>query len=88
MQSVPVHQAKNNFSALLHAVETGEEVFITRHGKRLAQLVYVPQVEADPDALARLDQEALSLLEHMRDKVLPGPALDDWQALRDAGRRV
>ncbi|MCG5495209.1 type II toxin-antitoxin system Phd/YefM family antitoxin [Ectothiorhodospira variabilis] len=39
MQSFPVVEAKARFSALLAAVEAGEEVVITRRGKVIARLV-------------------------------------------------
>ena len=39
MQTIPVHQAKDRFSALLQAVEDGDEIVITRHGKKIARIV-------------------------------------------------
>lgn len=39
MQTVPVVEAKTRFSAMLAAVEGGEEVAITRRGKIVARLV-------------------------------------------------
>ena len=36
MQVIAIHQAKNNLAALIHAVEEGDEVVLTRHGKRVA----------------------------------------------------
>ncbi len=41
---VPVKEAKATLTALLHAVETGERIVITRHGKPVADLV--PHAEA------------------------------------------
>jgi prevent-host-death family protein len=41
MITVNVHQAKTKLSALLVAVEKGEEVIIARDGKPVAQLVLV-----------------------------------------------
>jgi prevent-host-death family protein len=41
---VPVKEAKATLTALLHAVEAGETIVITRHGKPVADLV--PHVEA------------------------------------------
>ena len=49
MREVGAFEAKNTFGALLELVEKGEEVVITRHGKRVARLV--------PDATSR-DREA------------------------------
>jgi len=88
MQAIAVHQAKNQLSALIHAVEQGEEVVLTRHGKRVVRIVR----EFDNDAaVAPVDiqaqrQEAMQLLNAFRSKVRPGPALD-WKELRDAGRK-
>lgn len=39
MRSVPVVEAKSHFSALLAAVEAGEAIVITRHGRPVAHLV-------------------------------------------------
>lgn len=39
MRSVPVVEAKAHFSALLAAVEAGEEVAITRRGRVVARLL-------------------------------------------------
>lgn len=39
MRTIQVVEAKSRFSALLAAVEAGEEVAITRHGKVVARLV-------------------------------------------------
>lgn len=48
MRSVPVVEAKARLSALLAAVEAGEEVAITRHGKVVARLAPdSPQMAAD-----------------------------------------
>ena len=39
MHEFSTFDAKNKFSALLDLVEKGEEVVVTRHGKRIARLV-------------------------------------------------
>lgn len=39
MRTIPVVEAKAQFSALLAAAESGEEVAITRRGKVVARLV-------------------------------------------------
>ena len=41
MNSVAVKEAKNNFTHLLHLVENGEPVQISRHGKAVAVLASV-----------------------------------------------
>lgn len=40
---VSVAEAKNRLSELIHAVEKGEKVVITRHGKPVAQIASPPQ---------------------------------------------
>ncbi len=85
MQTVPIHQAKNQLSSLIHAVEQGDSVFLTRHGKRVAQLSVVSEAGADAEHEAEIS-DALAKWQAFRDKVRPGPALN-WKALRDAGRR-
>lgn len=39
MRAIQIVEAKARFSALLAAVEAGEEIAITRHGKVVARLV-------------------------------------------------
>lgn len=39
MRSVTVHEAKAHLSALLAAVEAGEEVIVTRYGRPVARVV-------------------------------------------------
>ena len=90
MQTVPVHQAKDRFSALLQAVEDGEEIVITRHGRRIARIVR--ETEAAPSGVERerIHKEAIARLEayQQRAQVQPAvPGQTDWQSLRDAGRK-
>ncbi|MFA7240442.1 MAG: type II toxin-antitoxin system Phd/YefM family antitoxin [Sulfuricellaceae bacterium] len=48
MRPVPVVEAKSHFSALLAAVEGGEVVAITRHGRVVARLMPdTPRMAAD-----------------------------------------
>ena len=39
---VSIAEAKNRLSELIHAIEDGEKVVITRHGKPVAQLTPPP----------------------------------------------
>jgi len=39
MQEVPITEAKNAFTALVHQVEGGEVVHLTRHGRPVAVLL-------------------------------------------------
>lgn len=88
MQTVPVHQAKDRFSALLQAVEEGEEIVITRHGKKIARIVKEAEATPTEDEKARIRREAIERLEAFQRTV--GPAVEgysDWKSLRDAGRK-
>ena len=87
MQTIAIHQAKNNFSALIHAVEEGDEVVLTRHGKRVARIILDKEDDPSADDLQLLkNAEATALLTRIRSKVKPGSPMD-WRTARDAGRR-
>ena len=87
MQTLAIAQAKNNFSAMLHFVEAGEEVVLTRHGKPVARIVPEPlEQQKDVSSADAVRQEAMGLLNAFRAKVAPGGPLD-WKALRDAGKK-
>lgn len=73
MQTVPIHQAKTQLSELIRAVEQGEEVVLTRHGKRVIRLIRESDSE-QPSVEARR-QAIVAELEALRAKVgegLPG----------------
>ena len=87
MQTLAIAQAKNNFSAMLHFVEAGEDVVLTRHGKAIARIV--PESLKQPSDATSADdlrKEAMSLLNTFRAKVAPGAPLDR-KTLRDAGKK-
>jgi len=67
MQAVPIHQAKSQLSELIRAVEQGEEVVLTRHGKRVIRLIKEPETE-QPSIEARR-QAITAELEALRAKV-------------------
>jgi prevent-host-death family protein len=52
---VPVKEAKATLTALLHAVEAGERIVITRHGKPVADLVPHEEAKLQSSLLDRLD---------------------------------
>jgi prevent-host-death family protein len=72
MLTVPIHQAKSQLSELIRAVEQGEEVVLTRHGKRVIRLIKEPETE-QPSIEARR-QAILAELEALRSKVGHGDA--------------
>jgi prevent-host-death family protein len=79
MITVGTFEAKTHLTALLHRVEQGEEVVITRHGKAIARLV-----PAEAPDRARMD-EAIARLKSLRQgTTLAGLS---WRELRDEGRR-
>ena len=87
MQVIAIHQAKNNLSALIHAVEEGDEVVLTRHGKRIARIVLDKEPDTSAHELQLLKEvEAKIMLARMRANVQPGAAMD-WRTARDAGRK-
>lgn len=83
MQTVPIHQAKSQLSELVRAVEQGEEVVLTRHGKRVIRLIKEPETE-QPSIEARR-QAILAELEALRGKV--GRGEPGFQALWDDHKR-
>lgn len=90
MQTVPVHQAKDRFSSLLQAVEEGEEIVITRHGKKIARIVKETEAAVTQEDQERQRLEAIAQLRAYQAKAQVKPAIEgytDWKSLRDAGRR-
>ncbi|MGZ5848044.1 MAG: type II toxin-antitoxin system Phd/YefM family antitoxin [Ramlibacter sp.] len=83
MHTVPIHQAKSQLSELIRAVEQGEEVVLTRHGKRVIRLIKEPETE-QPSLEARR-QAILAELETLRGKV--GPGKPDFHELWDEHKR-
>ena len=79
MITVGAFEAETHVSSLLERVAEGEEVVITKHGKPVAQLVGVAQIDRE-----RVNQ-AFEKLKLLRKQTTLGGL--SWQALRDAGRR-
>ena len=88
MRTIPVHQAKDRFSSLLQAVEEGEEIVITRHGKKIARLVKESETEPGEAELEQQRRGALAELEAFQARVKPAvDGYSDWKSLRDTGRK-
>jgi prevent-host-death family protein len=64
MRSIGAFEAKNRLSELLVAVENGEEVTITKHGRPVAKLV--PVSTRDPVCIAAAIAELRELRKHVR----------------------
>jgi prevent-host-death family protein len=80
MKHISVTEAKSKFSELLTAVERGEAIAITRHGKVIARLA--------PEETARRSnvQEAIAGIRELRKKVKPA-TVEEILAWRDEGRK-
>ena len=82
MATIPIHQAKSQLSELIRAVEQGEEVVLTRHGKRVIRLIKEPDTEL-PSVEARR-QAIVAELAALRAKVGTGqPAFQElWDEVK------
>jgi prevent-host-death family protein len=78
MLTVGAFEAKTHLSALLDQVAAGEEVIITKHGRPVARLVAVNQIDR-----ARANQAFEQLKALRKGTTLGGLS---WKELRDAGR--
>ena len=73
---------------MLQAVESGEEIIITRHGKRIARITRESNDLPDEQIVLKKRVAAINRLEAFQ--VLVKPAVkgkSDWRALRDLGRK-
>lgn len=76
MQTVPIHQAKSQLSELIRAVENGEEVVLTRHGKRVIRLIKEPEAQQENFEARR--QAIVAELQALRAKVgREGPSFQE-----------
>ena len=78
---IEAFEVKNKLGLLLHRVEKGEEIIITRHGKPVARLV--------PNAARIGTPKARAALETIRARAANLKETLDWadvKADRDAGR--
>jgi prevent-host-death family protein len=79
MQTIPIHQAKSQLSELIRAVEQGEEVVLTRHGKRVIRLIKEP--ESEQPSLEARRQAIVAELQALRAKVgTAGPGFGELWA--------
>jgi prevent-host-death family protein len=83
---VPIAEFKDHLSELIAAVEAGDEIVITRHGKAAAKVV--PMV--DDDALRRQREEATERIRaHIARMRAEGrtASIDELIAWKNEGRR-
>ena len=81
MQRTGIFEAKNNFSALIEAVEKGEEVRITRHGKEVVRMLPVRRKPVITDEQINRELEQMDALHRT---IGPGPGSRE---LREEGRQ-
>lgn len=80
MRTAGVFEAKQKFSELIAAVEAGEEVRITRHGKEVVRML---PVQRKPVVTDEQIERELAAMRELQSRVKPGPG---WRQLRDQGR--
>jgi len=80
MITAGVFEAKQRFSELIAAVEQGQEVRITRHGKEVARLL---PVQRKPVITEEQIRRELAAIDELHRRIAPGPG---WRELRDEGR--
>jgi prevent-host-death family protein len=81
LRTAGIFEAKQNFSELIAAVEAGEEVRITRHGKEVVRML---PVKPQPVITEEQIQRELEAMRELRARIRPGPP--GWRELRDEGR--
>lgn len=79
MQTIQASEAKTHFLRILDAVEQGETIVITRHGKRVARIS--PQVDVDREKV----KQAIEDMRELRKK-LGKFSLEEILSARDEGR--
>jgi prevent-host-death family protein len=80
MRTAGIFEAKQNFSALIEAVEAGEEVRITRHGREVVRMLPMRRLPVITEAQI---QRELDAIREVHARIRPGPG---WRELRDEGR--
>lgn len=82
MREIGAFEAKNTLGTLLDRVEEGEEIVITRHGRRVARLAPYRQGVSRPEA-----HEAVKRIRTRAAVLRPGGfSWEDLKADRDRGR--
>jgi prevent-host-death family protein len=82
LRKVGAFEAKNKLGQLLDLVEQGEEVLITRHGKRVARLVPAQPVRNREQARAAVWR----IRERAEQRKLGPFVWSEWKSYRDEGR--
>ena len=82
MREVGAFEARNKFGQLLDLIERGEEVTITRHGRKVARLIPVQPRHGREQARAALRR----IRERAETRRLGRFDWTEWKAYRDEGR--
>jgi prevent-host-death family protein len=82
MREVGAFEAKNKLGQLLDLVEQGEEVTITRHGKKVARLVPAKPIHSREQARAAIRR----IRERAEQSKLGAFDWAEWKSYRDEGR--
>jgi len=80
MRITGVYEAKQKFSELVAAVEAGEEVRITRHGREVVRMLPVRRL---PVITEQQIERELQAMRDLHARIRPGPG---WRELRDENR--
>ena len=80
MRITGIYEAKQSFSELIAAVEAGEEVRITRHGKEVVRML---PMRRQPVISEQQIERELAAMRELHARITPGPG---WRELRDEGR--
>ena len=80
MQTIPASEAKTHFLRILDAVERGESIVVTRHGRPVARIC--PQAEVEQDRVRKAVADILAI----RSRTQP-ITQSEIRADRDRGRR-
>ena len=86
MKTIAATDAKAKFAALLDAVERGETVVITRHGRPIARLAPERGEKNRAEEIARA-QKAVAELRAFRKTLPKGLTLDELLSWRHAGHK-
>jgi prevent-host-death family protein len=84
MREIQASEAKTHLPQLLDAVERGETIIITRHGRSVARLV--PEHRIRQERISAAVAGLRDLRESIRERTEKPFTLDEIKAYRDEGR--
>jgi prevent-host-death family protein len=84
MREIQASEAKTHLPQLLDAVERGETIIITRHGRAVARLI--PEHRVHQDRISAAVAGLKGLRESIKERAEKPFTLDEIKAYRDEGR--